>query len=243
MKPIHDPSDPEMMARMAADPDVRALARGLFDRACDYRYSYNFTWLGRPIIQFPEDVMAYQEIVWRVKPDVIVETGIAHGGSLILSASLLEMAGRPAKVIGIDVDIRAHNRTAIEAHPMAKRIEMIEGSSIDPAVVEDVKRRCAGAERVLVVLDSMHTHGHVLAELEAYAPLVSVGSYCIVFDTVIEDMRPDAFPDRPWGRGDNPKTAVHAFLARTDSFEIDRTVQDKLLLTVAPDGYLRRTKA
>lgn len=237
-----DPSDPQLAARMAADPAVRDGARDLFDRVCDYRYSYNFTWLGRPIIQFPEDIVAYQEIVWRVKPDVIVETGIAHGGSLILSASMLELAGLPGKVIGLDIDIRAHNREAIEAHPLAHRIEMIEGSSIDPDIVAEVHRRCAGKERVLVVLDSMHTHAHVAAELEAYAPLVTVGSYCIVFDTVIEDMPADSFPDRPWGRGDNPKTAVHAFLAGNDDFEIDQVVQNKLLLTVAPDGYLKRIK-
>ncbi|MCR6629415.1 MAG: cephalosporin hydroxylase family protein [Magnetospirillum sp.] len=238
---MSNPSEPEVMAKMAADPQVKAVSRDLFDKACSYRYSYNWSWLGRPIIQFPEDIVVYQEIIWRVKPDIIVETGIAHGGSLILSASLLELAGGKGEVLGLDIDIRPHNREAIEAHPLAHRISMIQGSSIDPQIIAEVHARCAG-KRVLVVLDSNHTHEHVADELAAYAPLVSIGSYCIVFDTVIEDMPEDAFPNRPWGRGNNPKTAVHEFLKNNDSFEIDREIQNKLLLTVAPDGYLRRLK-
>jgi cephalosporin hydroxylase len=211
------------------------------------KYSYNFSWLGRPIIQYPQDMIAMQEIIWAVQPDLIIETGIAHGGSLIFSASLLELNAacggpRDAEVLGVDIDIRAHNRAAIEAHPMFKRITMIEGSSIAPEIIAQVKAKAAGKQRVLVCLDSNHTHAHVLAELEAYAPLTSVGSYCVVFDTVIEDMPAELFPDRPWGPGNNPKTAVWDYLKTHPEFEIDRSIQHKLLITVAPDGYLQRVK-
>jgi cephalosporin hydroxylase len=210
------------------------------------KYSYNFSWLGRPIIQYPQDIIAMQELIWAVQPDLIIETGIAHGGSLIFSASLLELnaacGGPPdAEVLGVDIDIRAHNRAAIEAHPMFKRITMMEGSSIAPEIIAQVQAKAAG-QRVLVCLDSHHTHAHVLAELEAYAPLTSVGSYCVVFDTLIEDMPAELFPDRPWGPGNNPKTAVWDYLKTHPEFEIDQSIQHKLLITVAPDGYLKRVK-
>ena len=219
-------------------------------------YSYNFAWLGRPIIQYPQDMVAMQELVWQIKPDLIIETGIAHGGSLVFSASLLAQldmcdaieAGRsldPAKsgrkVLGIDIDIRAHNRAAIEAHPMASRIQMIQGSSIAPEIIEQVRQVAMSYQRVLVYLDSNHTHAHVRAELEAYAPMTSAGSYCVVFDTIIEDMPKEMFPDRPWGPGDNPKTAVWEYLKSHPEFEIDKSIQHKLMITVAPDGYLKRT--
>ena len=225
--------------------------------AAAHKYTYHFQWMGRPVIQLPQDMVAMQELIAQIKPDLIIETGIAHGGSLVLSASMLALldlgeaieAGRkldPAasrrKVLGIDIDIRAHNRAAIEAHPMASRIQMIQGSSIDPAVIAQVRELAAGHARILVFLDSMHTHAHVLAELEAYAPLVSPDSYCVVFDTVIEDMPAGSFPDRPWDRGNNPKTAVREYLKAHPEFEIDRSIPDKLLLTVAPDGFLRRTR-
>lgn len=211
----------------------------------DRKYSYNFSWLGRPIIQYPQDILAIQELIWAVQPDLIIETGIAHGGSLIFSASMLELnaaCGGPqdAEVLGLDIDIRQHNREAIEAHPMFKRISMIQGSSIDPEIIEQVKVKAANKKKILVCLDSNHTHDHVLAELEAYAPLVSVGSYCVVFDTIIEDLPDDMFPDRPWGKGNNPKTAVWEYLKTHPEFEIDKSIQHKLLITVAPDGYLKR---
>lgn len=216
--------------------------------SCRHKYSYNFTWLGRPIIQYPQDIVALQELVWSVKPDLIIETGIAHGGSLILNASLLalldlcEGRAEPRRVLGVDIDIRPHNREAIEEHPLASRITLIQGSSIAEDVVRQVKAVASGAQKVLVILDSNHTHEHVLEELQLYSPLVSSGSYCVVFDTVVEDMPEDFFPDRPWGRGNNPKTAVHAFLGSSlgQNFAIDRTIQDKLLITVAPDGFLKR---
>ena len=224
---------------MATDPDLRRLTRAWFDRVSTYEYSYHFTWLGLPIIQFPQDILAVQEIAWRVRPDVIIETGIARGGSLILSASLLELLGGDGRVIGIDIDIRAPNRRAIESHPLARRITMIEGSSTDAAVVEHVRRLVSGASRLLVLLDSNHTHEHVLQELRLYSPLVTPGSYVIVFDTIIESMPVDAFPERPWGRGDNPATAVQAFLAENDRFVVDEDIDRKLLISVSPGGYLQ----
>jgi cephalosporin hydroxylase len=235
----HDPTDPALIAAMAADPEVQSAGRRLFDRASDYRYSYNFTWLGRPVIQWPQDLVALQEVIWAVKPRLIIETGIAHGGSLIFTSSMLELIGDDGKVVGVDIDIRSHNRVEIEQHPMYKRIEMIEGSSIDEGIVEQVRRHAEGVSPVMVILDSNHTHEHVLAELELYSPLVTPGSYLAVMDTVVEDMPEDAFPDRPWDRRDNPATAVRDFLSRTDRFEIDTELSDKLVLSVAPGGYLR----
>lgn len=226
---------------LADDRDVQALSRIWLREITPHKYAYNFKWMGRPIIQFPQDMMAMQEIVWAVKPDLIVETGIAHGGSILYYASLLELVGH-GEVLGIDIDIRAHNREAILAHPMAKRVRMLEGSSTDPAVVSQVQEQAQG-KKTLVVLDSNHTHDHVLAELNAYAPLVCVGGYCVVMDTLVEDM-PDRFftGDRPWRVGNNPKTAVAAYLRGDDRFEVDTNLEAKLLITVAPGGYLRRVR-
>lgn len=208
-----------------------------------------------------------QELIWSIRPDLVVETGVAHGGSLIFSASMLALLeycdarenrqlpdprNPRRRVLGIDIDIRPHNRAAIEAHPLAGHIDLIQGSSIEPEVIAKVQAAAAEHKCVLICLDSNHTHEHVLAELEAYAPLTSQKSYCVVFDTVIEDLPDDSFPDRPWGKGNNPKTAVWEYLRRLKEegrrgadgapleLEIDKTIQDKLLITVAPDGYLRR---
>ncbi len=224
------------------DEHLRSLSRAWFDASIPHRYTYNFTWLGRPIIQYPQDIVAMQELIWAVAPDLIVETGIAHGGSLVMYASILELLGGDRRMLGIDVDIRSHNRTAIETHPLAHRIEMIEGSSVDERIAEQVHEHARGRARVMLVLDSNHTHEHVLRELQLYSPLVRTGSYIVVFDTVIERMSKSAFPDRPWGPGDNPWTAVQAFLAENDRFEIDHSIEDKLLVTVAPDGWLRCRK-
>lgn len=237
------------------DAHFSAQSQAWLEASMRRRYVYNFDWLGRPIIQYPQDIVAMQELVWATRPDLIIETGIAHGGSLVLSASLLAMldycdavqAGTPLdpqasgrRVLGIDIDIRAHNRAAIEAHPLAHKIEMIQGSSIAADVVAQVRERASAYQRVMVCLDSMHTHDHVLEELRAYAPLTTPGCYCVVFDTFVEDMPEDLFPDRPWAPGDNPKTAVHAWLAEQADFEIDHALPDKLQVTVAPDGFLRR---
>lgn len=245
------------ICNLGADIDLQAESIDWVQRTAKHGYSYNFTWQGRPIIQYPQDMVALQELIWQIKPDLIIETGIAHGGSLIFSASqlaqldlcdaiksgvMLDPKGSKRKVLGIDIDIRAHNRAAIEAHPMASRIQMIQGSSIDTDIIAQVHAIAAKYTRVMVCLDSNHTHEHVLAELQAYAQITSIGSYCCVFDTVIEDMPVDMFPDRPWGPGDNPKTAVWEYLETHTEFEIDKSIQHKLLVTVAPDGYLKRTK-
>lgn len=238
-----------------ADAPFCALSREWLQASMQRKYVYNFDWLGRPIIQYPQDVVAMQELVWAVRPDLIIETGIAHGGSLILSASLLAMLDmcdaietgqtidpRQSKrsVIGVDIDIREHNRTAIELHPMASRIQMIQGSSIAPQTVQAVHQAAAGYSRVLVLLDSMHTHDHVLGELDAYAGLVSPGSYCVVFDTFVEDMPPRFFDDRPWDVGNNPKTALREWLKGNTEFEVDPLWPQKMMVTVAPEGFLRR---
>ena len=225
---------------MAADPEIQRLGRGLFDKASEYRYSYNFTWLGRPVIQWPQDIMALQEVIWRTRPDVIVETGIAHGGSLIFTSSMLELLGGDGRVIGVDIDIRAHNKSAIEEHPMFKRITMIEGSSVDEGIVGQVADLVGDVANVMVILGTMHHH--VLAELELYSPMVRPGGYLTVMDTAVEGHAPDnAFPDRQWDRGDNPGTAVKAFLESEAGkrFEIDTEISDRLILSVAPGGYLR----
>ncbi|MFY9237396.1 MAG: cephalosporin hydroxylase family protein [Roseovarius sp.] len=242
---------------MGSDSDLKAETLVWFSSANAHKYSYHFDWQGRPIIQYPQDIMAMQELIWQVRPDLIIETGIAHGGSLIFMAAqlaqldlcdaieageMLDPAKPKRRVLGIDIDIRAHNRAAIEAHPMSNRIDMIEGSSIAPDIIAQVRAAAAGAGTVLISLDSNHTHAHVLAELEAYADLTSVGSYCVVFDTVVENMPAEMFPDRPWGPGDNPMTAVQAFLDRDDRFEVDWRIDAKLQISVAPGGYLRRVK-
>lgn len=224
------------------DYDLIKKSQDWFLKSSDKSYSYNFDWLGLPIIQFPQDIVAMQEIIWSTKPDLIIETGVARGGSLILSASILHLLNGNGRVIGVDIDIRPHNREAIEGHPLSHRISLIQGSSIDQSVVDQVKQHIKPGDRVMVILDSNHTHEHVLKELQLYSPFVTKDCYLAVMDTVVEDMPDDYFPDRPWGKGDNPKTAVHAFLKETDRFEIDASIHNKLLITVAPDGYLKCLK-
>ena len=255
--------------KLGSDASLRKNSIAWICDTARHKYSYNFSSLGRQIIQYPQDMVAIQELIWQINPDLIVETGIAHGGSLILSASMLALrdysdaveAGQVLnpkasrrRVLGLDIDIRAHNRAAIEAHPLAHKIGMIQGSSIAPEIVTQVYEYAKGYMRILVILDSNHTHDHVLAELEAYAPLTSKGSYCVVFDTIVEDMPADMFPNRPWGPGNNPKTAVLEYLKRLKeegrkaidgealNFEIDRLIENKLLITVAPGGYLKRVR-
>jgi cephalosporin hydroxylase len=225
---------------LAGDEAFRRLSNEWRALALDRKYMNNFSWWSRPVIQLPGDMVAMQEIVLTVKPDLIVECGVAHGGALVMYASLLQLLGK-GEVVGVDIEIRPHNRAAIEEHPMAGRISLIEGSSIDLATAARVREKAAGSSVVLVCLDSNHTHQHVLRELELYAPLVTSGSYCVVFDTFIEDM-PDDFvwKDRPWGKGNKPKTAVHAFLRQRPEFEIDRSIEDRVVVTSAPDGFLRR---
>ncbi|MDA5095741.1 cephalosporin hydroxylase family protein [Aliiroseovarius sp. KMU-50] len=235
----------EDIARMAADEGFSAKTLDWLAQAQERRYSYQFDWMGLPIIQYPQDIVAMQELVWSLKPDLIIETGIARGGSVIFYASLLElnaMCGGPgdAIVVAVDIDIRAQNRQAIEAHPMAHRLDLIEGSSIDPDVISQIREKVAGRRSVLVCLDSNHTHDHVLEELRAYGPLVTHNSYVVVFDTLIETLPDTAIGDRPWGPGDNPMTAVHSYLQEDDHFEIDHARHTKLQITVARNGYLKR---
>ena len=246
--------------------DARVLHQGenvtLRDLSAQWReatmsemYVYNFNWLGRPIIQYPTDIVALQEIIWRTRPDLIIETGIAHGGSLLLSASMLALLDlcdartelnpstaitKPRQVVGVDIEIRDHNRSAIESHPLSGSIHMIQGSSVDPSVVDQVAEIASNYDRVMVCLDSNHTHEHVSAELEAYSPLVSSGNYCIVFDTFIEDLPSGFFVDRPWDAGNSAGSAARHFMQSHPEFEVDRTIEAQLLVTVAPGGFLRR---
>lgn len=233
------PNDPSLIQAMAADPEVKDLRARMLSLMGKYKYAYNWTWYGRPIIQLPQDVMAMQTLILEEKPDLIIETGIAHGGSLIFSASMLQILGE-GEVLGIDVDIRPHNRQAIEAHPLAKRISMIQGSSIDTSVAEQVRSRARAAKRVMVCLDSNHTADHVARELQLYAPLVTPGQHLVVFDTAIEYLPASDFTDRSWGPGNSPLTAVRTFLEAHPSFVIDRELEARLLFSVAPEGYLKR---
>jgi cephalosporin hydroxylase len=239
----------------AKNNELKDKAHQFSTSAIQNQYSYNFNWLGRPIIQYPQDIVAVQELIWEVKPDLIIEAGIAHGGSIILSASILALldlsdaidageqldySGKLRKVVGLDIDIRQHNREAIIQHPMSRWIEMIEASSIAAETIKQVEDIAKGYSKVLVLLDSNHTHDHVMAELKAYAKLTRVGSYCVVFDGIIEDLPAETYPDRPWAPGNNPKTAVWKFIEQNPNFQIDENFNNKLLITVAPVGYLKR---
>lgn len=247
----------ERIIATKSNSKLRAAADDFLISSIESRYSYNFSWQGRPIIQYPQDIVAIQEVIWQVKPDLIIETGIAHGGSLILSASMLAQLDlcdailsrdkidpsiSRRKVLGIDIDIRPHNLAAIEEHPMASRIQMLIGSSVDPAVQDQVKEIAKKYNRIMVFLDSNHTRDHVFAELNIYAPLVSVNSYCIVFDTIIERLPNNLFTDRPWRNGNSPQTAVNEFLENNKDFKVCEHIDQKLLISVAPGGYLLRVK-
>ena len=231
------------IAALGTDEKAKAIATDFMLYTTEKKYSYNFSWMGRPIIAYPQDMIAMQEIIWYIKPDLIIETGVAHGGSIVFYASLLELIGNDGLVIGIDIDIRKHNRDLIENHPMFKKIKLIEGSSVSEEVIKVVRELALTKKKIMVCLDSNHTHEHVLQELNLFAPLVTPGSYCVVFDTAVEDM-PEGYDwgTRPWGKGNNPKTAVWEYLKSHDEFEIDKSVDNKLLISVAPDGFLKRIK-
>ena len=241
----------EGLERRRQDKLFSKISREWMIAANDARYEYQFDWLGRPIIQLPQDLVALQELYWSVKPDLVVETGIAHGGSLVFNASMLTLLDimdgqdpRESKrrAIGVDIDIRDHNKKEIDNHGLRFKIDMVEGSSVDKNVIESVKSKVRANDRVMVILDSNHEHDHVYQELIAYAELVSVGSYCVVLDTSIEYLRPDSFPNREWGIGNNPKTAVDEWLMTNSNFEIDDEIDRKLMVSVAPHGYLRRLR-
>ena len=227
--------------------EIRETAKDFMLHSVGARYSFNFSWMGRPIIQYPQDLVAVQELIWNIKPDLIIETGVAHGGSAVFFASLLELnalSGGPkdAEVWCVEIDLRAHNREALVAHPTYPRLRIFDGSSVDIKIASVIAEKAAKCERVMVILDSNHTHEHVLGELNLYASLVSVGSYCVVFDTMIEDLDGVEFVDRPWGKGNNPKTAVAEFLKTNSDFVVDYSIDEKLLISVAPGGYLKRVK-
>jgi cephalosporin hydroxylase len=210
----------------------------------DQKYPYTFTWFGRPIIQLPEDMIRAQEVIYRVKPDVIVETGVAHGGSLVYYASLCKAMGR-GRVVGIDIEIRPHNRAAIEAHELAPLIQLVEGSSTDPAVVARVGGLLRSGETTLILLDSNHSKAHVLAELEAYAPLVTRGSYIVATDGVMRDVADVPRGRRDW-RWDHPAAAAAEFCARNPEFVLEQPAwpfnESPLRANVThwPDAWLRR---
>jgi cephalosporin hydroxylase len=235
-------NDAATIAKMRGDRDLQARIARLRQDFVAYRYTYNFTWMDRPIIQLPEDIVMLQEIIWRTGPEAVVETGVAHGGSLVFYASMLQLLGGDRFAVGVEIELRAANRAALAAHPLADRLRLVDGSSVDPDVAARVYALCAGRKKVLVILDSNHTHEHVLAELRLYAPLVQEGGYLVVLDTAIEDLPDGLYENRPWNKLDNPKTAVRAFLRENDRFVVDKAVEDRLLFTVAPEGYLRCVK-
>lgn len=232
----------ENVHALGADEEAQRLSLEWLKRVTRHRYSYHFSWLGVPIIQIPQDIVAMQEIIWRVRPDLIIETGIAHGGSIVFYASMMELLGGNGHVLGVDVDIRAHNRRVLENHPMRRRYTLLEASSTSEQALAEVRRFAAGRKTVLVCLDSNHTHEHVLNELRCYSPFVTRGSYLVVFDTIVERFDPGSYPDRPWDKGNNPFTAVQTFLGETDRFEVDREIDARLMVSVAPQGYLKRVR-
>ena len=236
-----DERNKKIIKNMSKDMKFKKLGQQWFDISLKYEYPYHFTWLGRPIIQYPQDILIIQELIWKIKPDLVIETGIARGGSLIFTASILELIGK-GNVIGIDIDIRKHNREEIEKHSLFKRIKMIEGSSIDKKIIKEVFNLAKGKKKIMVLLDSFHTHDHVLEELKLYSPLVNKDSYLVIFDTVVEDMPENSFPNRPWNKGNNPKTAVKEFLNKNNRFKIDVNIENKLMITSSPSGFLKCIK-
>ena len=230
------------IVRMGADQELRQKSIDWMIHADRYRYTYNYTWMGRPIIKFPNDMVIQQELMWELKPDLVIETGIAHGGSIIFTASMMEMMGIDGEVVGVDIDIRPHNRTEIEAHPMMKRITMYEGDSVSGVMVEKVKAHAMGKKCVMVILDSLHSHDHVYKELLAYALMTTLGSYCVLPDTFIEFFPKGYYESRPWDVGDNPYTAMQQYLDGTDKFQIDVARTNKAMITETIDGYLKRVK-
>jgi len=225
--------------KLSQNKKLKKLALEFFINSWKYKYSYSFNWLGRPIIQIPQDIVALQEIIWEVKPDLIIETGIAHGGGLIFYASMLELIGK-GEVLGIDIDIRKHNRKEIEKHKMFKRIKMIEGSSVDKKVIKKVANIVKKHKKVMVCLDSLHTHEHVLKELNLYSKFVSPGTYLVVFDTIIEYLPKGFFSNKPWDKGNSPATAIKAFLKKNKNFIINRDIGNKLVITSTPGGFLKK---
>tara|TARA_Y100000589_G_scaffold200807_1_gene189411 strand:- start:3693 stop:4457 length:765 start_codon:yes stop_codon:yes gene_type:complete len=206
-----------------------------------YKYTYNFTWMGRPIIKYPNDMVIQQEIMWKVKPDLIIETGIAHGGSIIFSSSMMKMMDIEGEVVGIDIDIREHNKNQIINHKAYDRISMYEGDSTNPNIIKKVEKHIKPYSKVMVILDSNHSHKHVLKELEIYSRYVTKGSFCILPDTFIEFFPKGYYSkDRPWDVGNNPYTAMKEFMKNNNKFKVSKFYSDKANITETIDGYLER---
>ena len=225
---------------MKNDNSLKKKSRDWMLHADKYKYTYNYSWLGRPIIKYPNDIVLLQEIIWDIKPDLIIETGIAHGGSIIFSASMLELIGN-GEVLAIDIDIREHNLIEIKKHPLYKRITLLEGDSTSNKIVTDVYNIVENKNKIMVCLDSLHTHEHVKKELDIYSDMVSVDSYLILPDTFIEFFPEGYYDNRPWDVGNNPYTAMQEFLKENSNFIVDNERSDKLLITEAlGGGYLKR---
>jgi len=229
--------------KMGMDVDLRKKSLEWMLHADKYKYTYNYSWMGRPIVKYPNDMLIQQELMWMLKPDLIIETGIAHGGSIIFSASMQKMMGIDGEVVGIDIDIRPHNRKLIEEHPMYKNITMFEGNSTDKNFIKKIEEHVTGKKTVMVILDSLHSHQHVYLELQLYSKFVTLGSYCILPDTFIEFFPKGYYSkNRPWDVGDNPYTAMKQFINETDEFEVDKSLTNKAMITETIDGYLKRVK-
>lgn len=227
---------------MSQDKNLKKKSIDWMLHADKYKYTYNFRWMGIPIIKFPNDILALQEIIWKVKPDVIIETGIAHGGSIIFSATMLELIGKDGLVIGVDIDIRKHNRVEIEKSKFYKRIKMFEGSSVSKKIIKKIKSLIKPKSKVMVFLDSNHTYPHVMKEIEIYSKLVTKNSYLVVEDTFTEFFPKNYFSNRPWDVGNNPLIAINEFLKKNKNFKIDKNLNEKLSITETFDGYLKKIK-
>lgn len=230
--------------RMGGDRELFARSMEVLRHADTHDYSYMWTWMGVPIIQMPADTMATQEVIWSCKPDIIIETGVARGGSVLFMASMLELIGK-GKVLGVDIEVRSHNRETIEQHPMAKRVTLIEGPSTTEETLARVRKEIPAGASVMAILDSDHSRDHVLAELRAYAPFVTKGQYLVVADTWLHFVEPEQAPKNRsqfLARGNEPFAAREAFLKETDRFEPDPVINGKLILSSSPGGYLRCTK-
>ena len=223
------------------DRILRDIARDFIIQSDKCGYGYQWTWLGLPVIQMPQDIVLTQEIIWECKPDVIIETGIAWGGSVVLYASILQLIGK-GKVVGVDLNLMDHVTAQIMAYPFSERIHLYKGSSTHPDIVARVRSHIEPGQSVMLLLDSNHTHEHVLAELKLYAPLITKGQFLIVSDTVVDDIPPQGHRPRPWGPGNNPKTALVSYLKSTDRFVVDDYLNSKLMLTYSPEGYCRCVK-
>ena len=228
-------------ASLGADDTLRQQGIDLQLAADDHHYTYSWEWLGVPIIRLPDDIVVLQELIWAYRPQRIVETGVARGGSMLLDSSLMTLSGIEPAVLGIDISIFAHTHEALAEHPMSRGVTLLETSSVSDEAVSAARDFLGNAERALLVLDSNHTHEHVLAELRVLAPLLPVGSFILVADTIVEELPQGHYVNRPWDRGNSPLTAANQFLGENPGFVRDTEWSRRALLTEFRDGILRRT--